>query len=74
MYYLIKTNNTNNTYNIVEGKCNTSRRWTMKDRCGYYYEYYGINQDEGKSFNTKDIIYKAKTKSFLNKKFAELLV
>lgn len=71
MFYLIK--NSDGEIEIIEAECKSCIRWTRFGG-GYSYDYYGINQDNGRLFETKDIIHKAKTKKFLQKKYAEDLI
>ena len=57
MFYIVKRND---THEVIEAKCNTYTQWRNAWGGDIHYEYYGINEDKGKSFDTRDIIKKSK--------------
>ncbi len=59
MYYIVK-NKIENKYEVVEAQCHTSRAWYNAWGLDKHYEYFGINEDVGFFFDTREIIKKSR--------------
>ena len=70
MFYIIKKNE---DCLVVEAECQRHRRWVNGWGLDAHYEYYGVNENDGLVFDSRDIIKKsaAKTKEKVRQIYPE---
>ena len=75
MIYLVKSRFTD-LHVVIKAKCNTSQRWAGIYGQNPHYYYNGIDEDKGKSFNSRQIVDKttSNNKNFAHNKWAEYLI
>ncbi len=62
MYYIIN-DKILHRHLIIEAVCNKNRVWTNAFGQDRHYEYYGINEDDGWVFDTRQIVKKSNASS-----------
>ena len=58
MFYIVKYKN-DKQHHIIEAKCSTLRRWVNGYGQDAHYEYFGLNEDIDKVFDSREIIKKS---------------
>ena len=58
MFYIVKYKN-DKQHHIIEAECDNKRRWVNAHGLDAHYEYFGLNEDIDKVFDSREIIKKS---------------